>query len=108
MLFLVLGWQLSLNSQVTTPPTHYVNQTLDIQTIATGILSSVTSGNLGSGTGAAASDLATLVEPLLNYAGPLPVPSFTTYILAHNALRAGISFTNSTQIQSQLDRLSQG
>jgi hypothetical protein len=105
MMHALIGWKLSLNSLKTTPVTHYVNQTLDLQTIATNLVTAVNSeGGLAANT----QTLSTLAAPLLAYDGPLPVPTFSAFIQAHNILRSGISLTNSTSIQAQLDRLSQG
>jgi hypothetical protein len=131
--FLILiGWQLSSKSASTTPPTIYVNQTLDLNGVLSnsqalvGLLnlggininSIVNGGGLTPGISPPTADpssnsggltggtIGSLIRNFTSYAGPLPVPSLDTFIAAHNLLHSYLLSGNDSSTLEAVNRLS--
>jgi hypothetical protein len=76
---IVIGFNLSISSTTSTPPTVFVNRTIDLETIFATTNSNSSSSPVSTNQ---------LMWTLLNYSGPMPVPSFDTFVSTSHALHA--------------------
>jgi len=106
-LLILVGWQLSSNSATSTPPTVYVNNSLDLGGLlvnASDLIALVDLAGLANGSapeiappdgrepttpgGLTSGALGDLIRGLTNHTGPLPVPNLDTFIRVHDVLHS--------------------
>jgi len=127
-LIIVIGWQLAGQNATTTPPTVYVNQSLDIgflinpQTVTTLVQVAAAGGNVdinslggggtaagagtGGGSGGGLPPVVPLVEQLASYSGPMPIPPFDTFVGAAQTLNTFLTQDNTSSLLESVNRLS--
>lgn len=116
---ILVGHQLSSDSATTTPPTVYANQSIDLgflladQQSLAGLLSLAGVGATApaptaaptSGIGLDGLAISGLIGQLVDYRGPMPVPSLDTFIGAHTLLHAYLTAGNDSTLEA-VNRLS--
>jgi hypothetical protein len=110
-LMILIGHRLAANGSTTTPPTIFVNQTLDLSSLlntSAGLLGllgipgvggdTVSGGSTGMGLDGSA--VGGLIRELVNYAGPTPVPSFDLFVSAHDLLHGYLLSGNDSTLEA--------